>query len=63
MLTNKIFNASALRKHASSDLCFLSNLSLLTGKRIFAFCQMYVCLLSNIFVLYDEIIIYQTAII
>ena len=62
MLTNKIFNASALRKYASSDLCFLSNLSLLTIKRIFASCQMYVCLLSNIFV-YDEIIIYQTAII
>ena len=61
MLTNKIFNASALRKHASSDLRFLSNLSLLTSKRIFASCQMYVCLLSNI--LYDEIIIYQTAII
>ena len=61
MLTNKIFNASALRKYASSDLRFLSNLSLLTSKRIFASCQMYVCLLSNI--LYDEIIIYQTAII
>ena len=60
MLTNKIFNASAL-KYASSDLRFLSNLSLLTSKRIFASCQMYVCLLSNI--LYDEIIIYQTAII
>ena len=35
---------------------------LLTIKRIFAFYQMYVCLLSNMFV-YDEIIIYQTAII
>ena len=49
MLTNKIFNASALRKPASRDLCFLANISLLTSKRIFAFYQMYICLLSNIF--------------
>ena len=29
--------------------CFLANISLLTSKRIFAFYQMYVCFLSNIF--------------
>ena len=52
MLTNKIFNASALRKPALRDLCFLANISLLTSKRIFAFYQMYVCLLSNIFPFY-----------
>ena len=32
MLTNKIFNASALRSYASRNLCFLSNVFLLTIK-------------------------------
>ena len=40
MLTNKIFNASALGSYASINLCFLSNISLLTFKSIFAFYQM-----------------------
>ena len=40
MLTNKIFNASALRSYASSNLCFLANVPLLTGKHIFDFYQM-----------------------
>ena len=40
MLTNKIFNASALSKLASINLCFLSNVSLLTIKRVFAYYQM-----------------------
>ena len=49
MLKGEKFDASALRKPASSDLCFLANISLLSSKRIFAFYQMYVYLLSNIF--------------
>ena len=48
MLKGEKFDAFALRKPASRDLCFLANISLLTSKRIFAFYQMYVCLLSNI---------------
>ena len=40
MLTNKIFNASALRSYASINLCFLSNVSLLTIKCVFAYYQM-----------------------
>ena len=40
MLTNKIFNASALRSFGSANLCFLSNVSLLTIKPIFAYYQM-----------------------
>ena len=40
MLTNKIFNASALRSYASFNLCFLANVSMLSIKRIFAYCQM-----------------------
>ena len=40
MLTNKIFNASALRSYASVNLCLLSNVSLLSIKSIFAFYQM-----------------------
>ena len=49
MLTNKIFNASALTKPIKLDLCFLSNFSMLTGKRNFAYYQVLLCLLSNIF--------------
>ena len=40
MLTNKIFNASALK------LCFEQ--SMLSIKRIFAYYQTYLCLLSNV---------------
>ena len=40
MLTNKIFNASALAMLRSINLCFLSNVSLLTIKSIFAYYQM-----------------------
>ena len=49
MLTNKIFNASALMKPIILDLCFLSNFALLTSKRNFAYYQILLCLLSNIF--------------
>ena len=49
MLTNKIFNASALTKPIKLDLCFLSNFSMLTGKRNFAYYQILLCLLPNIF--------------
>ena len=41
MLTNKIFNASALSK------LYLSQ-SLLPIKSIYAFYQIYICLLSNV---------------
>ena len=47
MLTNKIFNASALTILASVALCLLSNVRLLTIKSIFAYYQIYFCLLSN----------------
>ena len=40
MLTNKIFNASALRNYISANLYFLSNLSMLSIKSIFAYYQM-----------------------
>jgi len=40
MLTNKIFNASALRNYLYARFFFLSNLSLLTIKCVFAYYQM-----------------------
>ena len=40
MLTNKIFNASALKLYLSQ--------SLLPIKSIYAFYQIYICLLSNV---------------
>ena len=48
MLTNKIFNASALLNRLSSlsKLCFEQ--SMLSIKRIYAFWQTYFCLLSNV---------------
>ena len=49
MLTNKIFNASALTKPIKLDLCFLSNFAMLTGKRNFDYFQIMLCLLSKIF--------------
>ena len=48
MLTNKIFNASALGSYASINLCFLSKIPMLTIKSIFAYGQMSICLLSNV---------------
>ena len=48
MLTNKIFNASALLSKllSLSKLCFEQ--SMLSGKDIYAFYQTYFCLLSNV---------------
>ena len=40
MLKGEKFDAFALRSCASINLCFLSNISLLTIKSIFAFYQM-----------------------
>ena len=45
MLTNKIFNASALMKPIKLDLYFLSNFAMLTGKRNFGYYQILLCLL------------------
>ena len=49
MLTNKIFNASALTKPIYSNLCFLSNFAMLSIKDTFAYFQKQLCLLANIF--------------
>ena len=40
MLTNKIFNASALQSYVSSNLCFLAKISMLSNKPKFAYYQM-----------------------
>ena len=45
MLTNKIFNASALKELADVYFCLLSNQSLLTIKSYYAFYQILLCLL------------------
>ena len=37
MLKGEKFDAFALRSYASGNLCFLTNVSMLTGKRNFAF--------------------------
>ena len=41
MLTNKIFNASALKNQAAFYLCLLSNVALIAIKCIFAYYQTY----------------------
>ena len=47
MLKGEKFDAFALLKQTSFDLCFLSNLSMLSIKDKFAFSQIQLCLLTN----------------
>ena len=49
MLTNKIFNASALMMPVKSTLYFLSKAALLTNKYPFACYQIVLCLLSKMY--------------
>ena len=49
MLTNKIFNASALPISVRLKLCFLSKVAMLTNKYTFAYYQILLCLLPKMY--------------